>query len=180
MVPACVPRVLTNLNILGLRVVRWFRVWDKEGQPYIPFEEYPALSVCTPAVHDSSTLREWWEQEADKKVFSDFIGEPSILPGYNPGTARKILRKIAAAASRFRVFQIQDLLHLSIQWYAADPASERINVPGTTNEFNWTYRLPKKIGEIAQDEDLINAVQELSAIKPVPKKKAPAQKGKSK
>ena len=44
-VPACVPKVLTELNILGLRVVRWYREWGKEGEPYVPFEEYPELSV---------------------------------------------------------------------------------------------------------------------------------------
>ena len=176
-VPVCVPKVLTKLNILGLRVVRWFRSWDMEGQPYIPFEEYPELSVCTPAVHDSSTLREWWDYEADKQVFVDFLGEPALPPIYNPGTAQKILKKVAASVSRFRVFQIQDLLHLSTRWYAADPTSERINIPGTANEFNWTYRLPGKIGDIAEDEELIRAVKELTVIAPAPKKKGSSKKG---
>jgi len=170
-VPACVPRVLAQLKILGLRVVRWHREWGKEGEPYVPFEEYPELSLCTPAVHDSSCLREWWDREADQHLFSSFIGVPSLPKVYNPGTARIILSKIAAAASRFRVFQIQDLLHLSSHWYAADPASERINVPGTTNEFNWTYRLPATISELMRDEGLIRAVKELAAIKPAIRKK---------
>ncbi|MDR3145050.1 MAG: 4-alpha-glucanotransferase, partial [Treponema sp.] len=102
-VPDCVPRVLTKLKILGLRVIRWFRDWDREGQPYIPFEEYPELSVCTPAVHDSSTLREWWEREAEQEAFSSFIGVPSLPRVYNPGTAKLILSRTAAAVSRFRV-----------------------------------------------------------------------------
>jgi len=170
-VPACVPKVLTELNILGLRVVRWYREWGKEGEPYVPFEEYPELSVCTPAVHDSSCLREWWDREADQQHFSDFIGVPSLPKVYNPGTARIFLTKIASSASRFRVFQIQDLLHLSNSWYAADPASERVNVPGTTNDFNWTYRLPATISELANDKDLIHAVSELAAIKPAARKK---------
>ncbi|MDR1420120.1 MAG: 4-alpha-glucanotransferase [Treponema sp.] len=170
-VPACVPRVLEKLSILGLRVVRWFRKWDEEGQPYIHFEDYPELSVCTPAVHDSSTVREWWEQEADQEVFAGFIGYPSLPRVYNPGTAKIILHKTAMACSRFRVFQIQDLLHLSPKWYAADPASERINVPGTYNEFNWTYRLPASIGDISGDDDFIKAAEELCAVKPAARKK---------
>ena len=170
-VPACVPQVLTQLNILGLRVVRWHRDWGAEGQPYIPFEDYPELSVCTPAVHDSSCLREWWDTEADQQAFCSFIGVPSLPKVYNPGSAKTILSRIASAASRFRVFQIQDFLHLSNRWYAADPASERINVPGTTNDFNWTYRLPANISELAKDEDLIRAVSELAAVKPAVKKK---------
>ncbi|MDR0512413.1 MAG: 4-alpha-glucanotransferase [Treponema sp.] len=169
-VPDCVPIVLEKLGILGLRVVRWHREWEKNGQPYVHFGDYPENSVCTPAVHDSSCLREWWDREADQKQFSTFIGVPSMPKVYNPGVARTILSKVASAASRFRVFQIQDLMHLSTHWYAADPAAERVNVPGTVNDFNWTYRLPATIDEIMQDEELVRAVQELAAVEPAEKK----------
>jgi 4-alpha-glucanotransferase len=171
-VPGCVPKVLTKLKILGLRVVRWFRDWNVEGQPYIPFEDYPELSVCTLAVHDSSTVREWWDREADQEHFCGFIGEPSLPKIYNPGTAKILLHQAAAAASRFRVFQIQDLLHLSPKWYAPDPGSERINIPGTANDFNWTYRLPALISELSRDKNLINAVQKLGSVKPKSRKKS--------
>jgi 4-alpha-glucanotransferase len=164
-VPNCVPKVLSKLKILGLRVVRWHRRWDQDGQPYIPLNEYPELSVCTAAVHDSSTVREWWEKEADQNQFAGFIGLPSLPRIYNPGTARIILLKLASARSRFRVFQIQDLLHFSTKWYTQDPAAERINVPGSNNEFNWTYRLPASSGEIAKDKELIKAIAELSKVK---------------
>ncbi|MCL1836846.1 MAG: 4-alpha-glucanotransferase [Treponema sp.] len=171
-VPSCVPQVLAKLGILGLRVVRWHRYWDKSDQPYIPFEDYPELSVCTPAVHDSSTVREWWECEANQEQFSGFLGYPSLPRVYNPGTAKIILTKAASAGSRFRVFQFQDLLHLSSKWYAQDPATERINVPGTCNNFNWTYRLPASIDEIGKDKDLVNAVAELSKVKAAKKQRA--------
>jgi 4-alpha-glucanotransferase len=170
-VPDCVPRVLEKLKVLGLRVVRWHRKWGQPGEPFVPFEDYPELSVCTPAVHDSSTLREWWEREADQSYFSGFLGYPSLPRIYNPGVAKIILQKIAASASRFRVFQIQDLLHLSLKWYAQDPASERVNIPGTVTEFNWTYRLPGPIQELEGDNDFIQGVRELSRIGPLKKRK---------
>jgi 4-alpha-glucanotransferase len=169
-VPDCVPQVLAKLKILGLRVIRWFREWDKNGQPYVPFEEYPEMSVCTPSVHDSSTLREWWDTEADQDLFAGFIGFPSLPRVYNPGTAKIVLKHAASAVSRFRVFQIQDLLHLSQKWYASDPASERINVPGTANEFNWTYRLPAPIETLRGDNEFIQGVRELSEVKMATKK----------
>jgi 4-alpha-glucanotransferase len=168
-VPACVPRILSKLKILGLRVTRWFREWDKDGQPFIPFEQYPALSVCTASVHDSSTIREWWEKEANQQQFAGFVGVPSLPKIYNPGAAKIILTKTASARSRFRVFQIQDLLHLSNKWYSADPAQERVNVPGTLNEFNWTYRLPAQIEEILKDKELLAAAAEISKVKPMKK-----------
>jgi 4-alpha-glucanotransferase len=170
-VPECVPRVLAQLQVLGLRVVRWSRLWDEEGEPYVPFAEYPELSVCTPSVHDSSTLREWWDSEAEQGIFAGFIGKPSLPKKYNPGTAKIFLRNAASAVSRFRVFQIQDLLHLSQKWYAADPASERINVPGSANEFNWTYRIPAPISILREDSELIQCVRELAEVKPARKKK---------
>jgi 4-alpha-glucanotransferase len=161
-VPACVPKVLTKLKILGLRVVRWFRRWDEQYQPYVPFESYPELSVCTTSVHDSSTMREWWDREADQEVFSGFLGVPSLPRVYNPGTAKIVLKHAAAAASRFRVFQIQDLLDLSSKWYNSDSAFDRINVPGIANEFNWTYRLPAPLSGILADNDLVHSVRELA------------------
>lgn len=163
-VPDCVPRVLEELGILGLRVVRWARRWGQNGEPYIPLEEYGEQTVCTAAVHDSSTIREWWEREADRDAFRAFIGEPSLSDHYTSETARIILTKVAMARSRLRVFQIQDLLHLSDRWYADDPASERVNVPGSVNDFNWTYRLPAPIDEIAEDKQFISAAQELCEL----------------
>jgi hypothetical protein len=37
--------------------------------------------------------------------------------------------------------------------------------------FNWTYRLPAAITEIAKDEDLIQAVSDLTRVAPVKRKK---------
>lgn len=172
-VPACVPRVLTKLKILGLRVVRWTRAWGEAGDPFVPFYEYPELSVATPAVHDSSTVREWWEREVGQASFAAFIGSPNLASSYNPGVARTILKAAASAASRFRVFQIQDILHLSSRWYAHECADERVNVPGTANSFNWTYRISAPILELAADTELLGAVRTLSETPAAAKPKKP-------
>jgi 4-alpha-glucanotransferase len=164
----CVPRVLKKLKILSLKVIRWERDWSDETHPYIPYGNYPEISVCTTSVHDSTTLREWWNGEADQEVFAAFNGLPSLSKNYNPGTARTFLRQAASARSQWRIFPIIDLLHLTPRWYANDPASERINVPGTCNEFNWTWRLPASIAEIGADAELVNAVKELNAIGAAP------------
>ncbi|MDR2841876.1 MAG: 4-alpha-glucanotransferase [Spirochaetaceae bacterium] len=159
----CVPRVLSNLKILSLRVVRWTRDYKKEGEPYIAYNDYAKDAVCTLSVHDSTTLREWWEGEADQATFAAFNGSPSLPKVYNPGTARLFLKNAAASASRFFIVQLVDMLHLSPKWYTQDPSNERINVPGTANEFNWTWRLPAAIQEIAKDSELTGAVKELEA-----------------
>src|SRR5208337_4015635 len=84
-VPRCVPRVLEGLGILGLRIVRWAREYEKTpaGQqaPFIPPSRYPLLSVCTPSVHDTSTIRGWWEQDpVERDLFFRSLGEDGVCP----------------------------------------------------------------------------------------------------
>lgn len=162
-VPDCVPRTLQDLGVLGLRVLRWARKWGEPGEPYIPLDSYPELSVCTPAVHDSSTVREWWEREADRDAFRSFVGDRTIPDSYGPDAARAVLSAVVRSRSKLCVFQIQDLLHLSPRWYAKDAAAERVNVPGSVNDFNWTYRLPAPIQDLTADKLLVDAVSALTA-----------------
>lgn len=160
-VPDCVPRTLGDLGILSLRVLRWARRWAEPGEPYVSTSDYPYLSVCTPAVHDSSTVREWWETEADRYALKSIVGDAANDARYSSVTARAVLKAVAAAASMICVFQLQDLLHLNDRYFAADRSGERVNVPGTINDFNWTYRLPMNIAVFASDSDFTAAVKEI-------------------
>ena len=114
---ACVPKVLKKLGISALRVVHWYRQWDKEGSPYIPLSSYGSQSVATPAVHDSSTLREWWEQEAEQDIFAHFL-KLKLDPDWTPKTATLVLGALSKAASSIFVVQMQDLLHLADNYYS--------------------------------------------------------------
>lgn len=172
-VPDCVPRTLADLGILSLRVLRWARRWAEPGEPYVPPAHYPRLSVCTPAVHDSSTVREWWETEADRDALRPIVGAAADDAVYSSATASAVLKATAAAESELCVFQLQDLLHLSARYYAEDRSRERVNVPGTINDFNWTYRLPMKTSVFASDAELIAAIKEVVAARAtLPEQKA--------
>ena len=167
--PESVPRVLDDLSILRLCVVRWYRQWQEEGQPFVDFANYPAKSVATSSVHDSSTLRLWWLSESDAADFyRDFPPkeeEGDIEPGiYTPDTARYLLSRIAGAASNFCIHPIQDFLALRAAYYSGDPEQERVNIPGSVNDFNWTYRLPATVEELSQDKELHSAIKELAGI----------------
>ncbi len=167
--PESVPRVLDDLSILQLCVVRWYRHWQEEGHPFVDFAHYPAKSVATSSVHDSSTLRLWWLSESDAADFyRDFPPkeeEGDIEPGiYTPDTARYLLSRIAGAASNFCIHPIQDFLALRAAYYSGDPEQERVNIPGSVNDFNWTYRLPATVEELSQDKELHSAIKELAGI----------------
>ncbi|MBR5867706.1 MAG: 4-alpha-glucanotransferase, partial [Spirochaetaceae bacterium] len=162
--PECLPQVLSDLSILRLSVVRWYRDWAEEGQPFINFEDYPENSVATASVHDSSTLRLWWLEENDSPAFiRDFPPETKdgkiIEKVYTPETAAYLLKKMAAAASRFCIHPIQDFLSLSALYYNDNPKLEVVNVPGSVNEFNWTYRLPVTVEKLSADKDLIASIK---------------------
>jgi len=180
-VPGCVPRVLSDLGILGLRVLRWTRDWAAQGQPYVPASAYPKLAIACPSVHDSTSLRGWYEGEADKaQVWSfaaaalgrDLGPAPATL---DPQAALVLLKAVAAVNSAVAVYPIQDLLAMAPvegaggkargAYRPADPADERINMPGTTNEWNWGWRLPADLEVIAADRDLARAARELAAAK---------------
>ena len=170
-VPDCVPRVLGELGILGLRVLRWTRDWGRAGQPYVELANYPRLTVACPSVHDSSSLREWWEKEADRGQVWAFV---SRALGKNLGEAPEkasptvvsaILQAMARSGSAIAVYPIQDLLALGERWRPADPSLERVNVPGTYNEWNWGWRLPATLEELTADTGLALAAKKVAAAR---------------
>lgn len=154
-IPACVPGVLSDLRILGLRIPRWSRLWHEAGQPYIAPADYPFLSVCAPSVHDTSTMRGWWQDEADRYPFWATLGLPGDPPStYDPDTARRITDALLHTSSALCVFQTQDLLALVDGFAPEHPDDERVNVPGTMTDRNWSYRLPLALEELARHHEL--------------------------
>jgi 4-alpha-glucanotransferase len=167
-VPRCVPRVLDHLGILGLRILRWSREYDSappgSPAPFIPPSRLPRLSVCTPSVHDTSTLRGWWEEDrAERALFHQSLGTGDACPEH---MTRELLQAIIAhccdAASVLAIFQIQDVLDLDESLWAADPRIDRINVPGTLNDTNWTWRMPVSIESLGSREQLCRTIRALT------------------
>ena len=162
-VPPCVPKVMAELGVPGLRIPRWTRDWDSPGQPYIAMADYPELSVCTPSVHDTSTLRGWWEHEGEKQGFTAACcPEQQDKDRLDPETARSVLSTLATARSRFFVLQLQDLLDLDETYRSDDPARDRINVPGIVDGFNWTWRMGPDTETLLADHTWISAVRTIA------------------
>jgi 4-alpha-glucanotransferase len=170
-VPPCVPTVLSDLGILGLRVLRWTRDWNRDGQPYVAARDYPRLTIACPSVHDSTSTRDWYEHEADKGQVWAFAAEAlgrklgPVPESFSPEAAATIFSAVAAAGSAVAVYPLQDLLALTTTFRPPVAADERVNVPGTTNEWNWGWRLPASLEAIAGDADLAKAARGLAAAK---------------
>lgn len=141
-IPDCVPRILASHEILGLKIVRWARNWNHPGQPYYPVKNYPLLSVCTPSVHDTSSLRQWWYEERDHRDFLDAIDvKEDPHQDYTPELAQKIISGLMGTSSLLAIFAIQDLLAMDSGLRPGNPDEERINFPGTVSERNWSYKM---------------------------------------
>lgn len=175
-VPDCVPKVLEELGILGLRVFRWARRWNEGGQPQIPIADYPEATVACPSVHDSSSIRGWWEEEADRAQIWSFAAS-ALGRDLGPAPERLgaeqveiLLELIARSASRFAVYPIQDLLALSEKLRPADPKSERINVPGTVGSGNWSYRMPFPVAAVLADKRLAAGARRLAKARSASKR----------
>jgi 4-alpha-glucanotransferase len=170
-VPRCVPRVLDSLGILGLRIVRWAREYEKTppGSPaaFTSPTQYPLLSVCTPSVHDTSTIRGWWEEDAvECEQFFRSLGEKGACPAHmTPSLLEKVMEHCCGARSLLCMFQAQDLLDLDAALWSPDPGSDRINVPGTVNDENWLWRIPLGVEELAGREALCGKIRALTAAR---------------
>jgi 4-alpha-glucanotransferase len=70
-VPMCSPKVLWEYGITGMNVQRWVKDFN-ESENFINSEEYRINSIATISTHDSSTIIDWWHNEAgtvDGKLF---------------------------------------------------------------------------------------------------------------
>ena len=178
--PAVLPKVLEKLHILSLRVFRWEREWEKNDAPFIPLQEYPKNAVAVTSVHDSSTMRQWWEQElsyADMLSFFEALHIDGNIrtalcpiegekPAYTPDLAAALLSALVKVPSIFAVFPIQDWLGLIIdELRTLNVQNERINVPGTVSDLNWTYRLPFPIETLSKNKELVKRLRKITALR---------------
>ena len=164
-VPDCVPSVLQNLGILGLKVVRWAREWEQNGEPYTPVKQYPLLSVCTPAVHDSTTLRQWWYEEINKKMLAEGVGAVSLDERPTESAVELFLSSLFKSQSAICMLQIQDLFALDNTVCHKDINFERINIPGTVQDINWSYRITPELENLLINEKLQKKISSLVSMR---------------
>jgi 4-alpha-glucanotransferase len=143
-VPDFIRRSLDALAIPGYRVQRWERDWKLPGQPFRDPAAWPAVSVATSGTHDTDSLADWYESLGadDRKALLAIPGLASLrekAPSRFDDTVRDaLLELLYASGSDLLLLPFQDLLG----------HRERVNVPGTVNEENWTYRIPSTLTQL--------------------------------
>ncbi|MBO7130965.1 MAG: 4-alpha-glucanotransferase, partial [Fibrobacterales bacterium] len=154
-VPDCVPKTLADMGILGLKIERWMRDWSAPGQPWIPVDRYPRLTVCSSGTHDTATLRGYWEEEGwPREQYAAELGL-SPCPAYlTEEAAEAIVRRNLDSNSVLAILPLQDWLALSYGQRPLSPQDERINVPGSLDASNWTWRMPRPVSALEEDKAL--------------------------
>jgi 4-alpha-glucanotransferase len=146
-VPDFVRDSLEKIAIPGYRVLRWERHWHDPGQPFRDPAKWPAVSVATTGTHDTDSVAEWFEaMPPDERAA--FLALPALAKVRARAPARcdegvrdAILELVYRSGSDVLLLPFQDAFGLR----------ERVNVPGTVNEDNWTYRIPHDLSVLHAD-----------------------------
>ncbi len=157
-IPDVVRTSLAELGVPGYRVLRWERRWDDPARPFIEPERYPANSVATSGTHDTSTLAGWWDEAdvAEREQLLRLVdprGERSWenTRQFDADLRDVLLERLLASGSTIVILPIQDLFG----W------RDRINVPNTVSERNWTFRIPWPLDTLAERPEAADMARQL-------------------
>ncbi len=150
-VPDYVRESLARMGVPGSKVLRWERRWRDPEQPFIEPSTFPPMSVAMTGTHDTEPLALWWESASPKErwLFTQLpacrIRDVGPDDGWNH-TVRDVLLEIAYSAGSNDIYApLPDLFG----W------RDRINVPGTVGDSNWSWRLPWPVDALVHTPDAV-------------------------
>jgi 4-alpha-glucanotransferase len=162
-VPGFVRDSLKQRELLGIDVIRWTR--SLEDGSYITPEGYRKTAISVLSTHDTSLALEWWQglSGAEKHYSEEFFftrqGLP--VPANDEEISLGLLRFAFSANSLFSIQMLQDLLYKAQYGISKNPSEHRINLPGTNNDTNWTYRFSFHIEDLIEDRELSQTLRKM-------------------
>ena len=133
-IPPFVRTSMTRLGLPGLKVLRWEKHWDRDGQPPIDPATFPELSVATTGTHDIEPL----------------VATPE---GETAEMRAAVVRSLLASGSALTLIPLQDIFG----W------PDRINTPAVVDDVNWTWRLPWPVEEWMHEGETLARADELKS-----------------
>eukprot|EP00456_Euglypha_rotunda_P065954 TRINITY_DN56715_c0_g1_i1.p1 TRINITY_DN56715_c0_g1~~TRINITY_DN56715_c0_g1_i1.p1 ORF type:complete len:166 (-),score=10.58 TRINITY_DN56715_c0_g1_i1:115-549(-) len=121
----------------------------------------PYLSVVTPATHDMSTIRGWWEEDRARTqyFFNHQLGQEGTAPEEAaPWICKAIILQHLYSPAMWAVFQWQDLLGMDEALRRKEVQAERINIPADPRHY-WQYRMHLTLESLLQAETLNRDLQ---------------------
>jgi 4-alpha-glucanotransferase len=157
-VPPVVRTCLRSLGICGTKVMRWERNWDTD-KSFISPKEYLMESMTTVSTHDSETLQLWWQNQPEEAMdFCKFKGW-DYTKSLSSDRHLEILQDSHRSGSLFHINLLNEYLAVvpGLTW--PELQDERINIPGSITNFNWSYRFRPPVEEIISNQLLKQVIQ---------------------
>ena len=158
MIPACVPEVMDDLQIMSLEIERMPKQVNRE---FGDTENNPYRSVCTPSTHDMSTIRGWWEEDREKtqRYFNQVLNRTGTAPeSCTAEICAQIIKNHLSSPSMLVIIPLQDWLSMDANIRRAHAAEERINIPANPRHY-WGYRMHLNIEELFQAGELNQSIK---------------------
>lgn len=149
LVPKCVPEVMDDLAIVALKVQRM----PSDDIPFYNPKNADYLNVVTASSHDSSTLRQWWQEDSSltQKYFNEQLGQWGKAPeNLEPYLAEMIMKQHLYTDAMLAIFPVQEFFATEEELINPDVHSERINDPAKFPHF-WKYRMHITIEELLKN-----------------------------
>ena len=147
LVPPFVRASMARLGVPGCRVLRWERDWDAAAHPFIDPAGFPARSAAMTGTHDTDTLAGWWADCAtsDRRAA---LALPDLRAAGAGGAGAPWSDALRDAWLTAAYGSGSDELFVPVQdvfgW------TDRINVPGSVGDHNWTWRLPWHVDRLVE------------------------------
>ncbi|HVE86647.1 MAG TPA: 4-alpha-glucanotransferase [Myxococcales bacterium] len=154
-IPDWVRATLQQLGLPGYKVMRW----ERDEKMYRDPRKYPQISLVTTGTHDTETLKEWWEtaKSGERAQVAEVYHElenATLTPAFTDTIHAGLLAAALGSASDLCVLPYQDVLG----------TADRINLPGSMDASNWSYRLDTPSEELTTAENTRHAARMLAAL----------------
>lgn len=152
MIPACVPSVMEELEILSLKVQR---MPDDPSREFADTRRYPYYCVCTTSTHDMGGLRQWWEEnpQRTRRFYNEGLGLKGDAPYYaEPWICDRVITDHLTSPAMLCILPLQDWLGIDGRIRRNDPRQEQINDPANPDN-QWSYRMHITLESLLGEEE---------------------------
>ena len=147
MLPDCVEPVLDQLRILSLEIQQMPK---QQGFEYAHLEANPIRSVCTISTHDMPSLRQWWQENPERRqrYYITMLQKEGRAPEQLPAhLAEEIIARHLYCPSMLCMLSLQDWLAMDSELRSKHPQEDRINTPSDPY-CRWQYRMHLTIEQL--------------------------------
>lgn len=160
MIPACVPTVMSELQILSLEIERMPKSKD---HLFEPLHQLPYLSVCTTSTHDMAPIRVWWKEnrEVTQMYYSQVLWKDGAAPTEcNTDICWQILTNHLNSPAMLVILPLQDWLSIDGDLRRPNEDEERINIPAISQHY-WRYRMHITVEDLIKSSSYNNRVSQM-------------------